>query len=482
MPAYTPSGLGGNQPSVVGTPTNYNFLGALTLNDFAVLQPDVNPELTKRYGYQDDIMSMMEKLGMVKRTTNSSIFRHWEEDRLHAPVVMAATAAGAANAAVVVNIAAADVFEIGQSAPYIGTATTDVVFPAVGDVGYFENNVEAYVTAVDPNGPTFTVCPTQLGENIPEALNGDKFFITSQASVEGSDRQQSKTGRVIYYENNTQIIRTSYEITGTARGELVWIDFNGRNGSGKYWFYKDMDDAFKRHRQKMAHANIFGQNITNTTLTAITGLSTLKKTKGLVPTIKESGIVEEYTSGALALADIESLTDSLLEQMAGNDYVLLASNGLRKDFNKLFREGDGVDFDQASRASIIFANFNGGVQAVDFDIDVAKYLGFNFHMKTQRAFSDPTQLGGINAYSNFAIGIPMGEVSIYEELGGSYVKTPSAAVVYKGDGSGGDRRLIEVARGIEQTGKDTMEHDMLSECGIETYAINHSFTLEGSAS
>lgn len=481
MPGYNPI-QGGNTPSVVATPTNYNFLGAQTFNDFAVLQPDANPELTKRYGYQDDIVSMMEKLGMTKRTTNSSIFRHWEEDRLHAPIVMATTTGGAANAAVEVNIASSDVMSIGQTEPYIGSGTTDVVFPIVGDVGFFENNVEAYVTAVDPDAPSFTVCPTQLGEAIPTVADGDKFTITSQASVEGSDRPASKTGRVIYYENNTQIIRTSYDITGTARGEIVWIDFVGKYGAGKYWYYKDMDDAWKRHKQKIAHANIFGQNITNTTLVGLTGLSTLKKTKGLVPTIKESGIVEEYVSGDLTLDDIGSLTDSLLEQMAGNDYVLLNSNGLRKDFNKLFREGDGVDFTQADRSSIIFANFNGGVQSVDFDVDVAKYLGFNFHLKTQRTFSDPTQLGNIAAYQNFAIGIPMGEVNIYEELGGDYVKTPAAAVVYKGDGKGGDRRMVEVARGIEQTGKDTMEHDMLTECGIETYAINHSFTLEGVAS
>lgn len=482
MAGYTPSGLGGNQPSTVTAATSYNFLGALTLSNFAAMQPDVNPELTKRYGYQDDILSLLEKLGMVKRTSNSSIFRHWEEDRLHAPVALTSTSAGAANANHEVNIAAGGVFEIGQTAPYIGSGKTDVVMPAVFDVGYFSNGVECVVTDVDPDTPSFTVCPTQNGENVPAVAPGDFFYITSSIAPEGSGRQAAKNGRLIYYENNMGIIRSDNEITGTARGELMWTEFNGKYGSGLHWYYKSMDDFWKRHKQKIAHANIFGQNITNTVLTGLTGLSTLKKTKGLVPTIRESGIVEEYTIGNMELSDIRSLIDSLTEQQACNDYVLLNSIGLRDDFNRLFREGDGVDFKQADRASIIFANFNGGVQSVDFDVDVAKYLGYNFHLKTQRAFSDPTQLGGINQYQEFAIGIPMGEVNIYEELGGRYVKTPAAAVVYKGDGMGGDRSWVETGRGLQETGTDSLEHTIITECGIETYAINHSFTLEGSAS
>lgn len=482
MAGYTPAGLGGNQPSSVGnTPTSYNFLGALELNNFAVLKPDVNAELTKRYGYQDDIISLYDKLGFTRRTSNSSVFRHYEEERLHAPIVMDTTSAGAANAAVEIGIASADVFEIGQTEPYIGSGTTDAVIPRVGDVGYFSNNVEAIVTAVAAGTPSFTACPITLGENIPDITAGDKFTITSNAVGEASDKRTSKSSRVLYYQNNMQNFREDYIITGDARGEAVWVNFNGKAGSGNYWYYYDMDRTWKRHKQAIAHGCLFGKDVTNTVLAGISGFETVKKTKGVVPTVKDSGILEDYVAGSLAMLDLENLTDSLTEQMAPNDYMALCSQGWRRDLNKLAREGDGVGFDQDNRSSIIFANFNGGVQSVDFDIDAVKVLGYNFHVKTQRAFSDPTQLGNVDEYANFCLGLPMGEANIYEELGGSYVSTPSAAVVYKGDGMGGDRSMIETMRGIQETGVDQFEHTLLTECGIEMYAANHAFVMTGDA-
>jgi len=481
MAGYTPAGLAGNQPSSVATPTSYNFLGASELNGFAVLKPDVNPELTKRYGYQDDIISLYEKLGFRRRTSNSSIFRHYEEERLHAPIVMAATTAGGANAAVDIAIASADVLSIGQTEPYIGSGTLDAVIPIVGDVGYFANNVEAIVTEVDATIPQFTACPITLGENIPTILEGDKFTITSNAVGEASDKRGSTTSRILYYQNNMQNFRADHVITGDARGEAVWTQFDGKYGAGNYWYYYDMDRVWKKHKQAVAHGCLFGKDVTNTVLAGIAGFETVKKTKGVVPTVKDSGILEDYVAGSMTMLDLENLTDSLTEQMAPNDYMALCSQGWRRDLNKLGREGDGVDFNQDSRSSVIFANFNGGVQAIDFDIDAVKVLGYNFHVKSQRAFSDPTQLGNVTEYNNFCLGLPMGEANIYEEIGGSYVSTPSASVVVKGDGMGGDRSMIETMRGIKETGKDQFEHTLLTECGIEMYAANHAFVMTGDA-
>jgi hypothetical protein len=485
---YTPSGLAGNSPQGVGlVATDYNFLGAQTLNNFAVLHPDVDPNLTKRYGYQDDIISMFEKLGLSRRVSGSTIYRHYEEERLHAPVTLAATGGGSGGGngqTVTVNILAGDVFDVDQESPYIGSATTELVVPRVGDVGFFSNDVECVVTAVDASAATFDATPTQADQEVPAISDNDEFIITSSVAEEGStvSDRGSKSSRVIYYQNNVQIFSEFNKITASARGEDTWIEFDGRYGRGMYWYYYDMDRFFKRQKQSFAHGCLFGKDITNTVLAGISGFETTKKTKGLVPTIEDSGITESYVADSMDLADLDNVLDALTEQMAPNEYMLLCSQGFRKDINKLIREGDGADFVQDDRASIIFANFNGGVQAVDFDIDKIKYLGYNLNVKTQRAFSDPTQLGGITKYANFAIGMPMGEVNIYEELGGSYVSTPSMNVVYKADGSGGDRSLVDVMRTIKETGTDNFEHILITEGGIETNAINHCFVMTGDAS
>lgn len=485
---YTPSGLAGNSPQSVGlAATDYNFLGAQVLNNFAVLHPDVDPELTKRYGYQDDLVSMFEKLNLSRRITGSTIFRHYEEERLHAPVVLAATGGGSGGGngqTVTVNIATTDVFEVDQESPYIGTGTTDLVVPRKGDVGYFANNVEAVVTAVDAAAGTFDATPTQSNEEIPAISDGDEFIITSSVANEGStiSDRGSKSSRVIYYQNNVQIFTEFNKITASARGEDTWIEFDGKYGRGMYWYYYDMDRFFRRQKQSFANGCLFGKDITNPVLAGIAGFENTKKTKGLVPTIEDSGITESFVAGDMSLLDLENVLDALVEQASPNEYMLLCSQGFRKDFNKLVREGDGVDFVQSNRASIIFEQFNGGVQAVDFDIDQMKHLGYTLNIKTQRAFSDPTQQGAITKYNNFAIGMPMGEVNIYEELGGDYVSTPSMNVVYKADGSGGDRSLIDVMRTIKETGTDNFEHILVTEGGIETNAINHCFTMTGDAS
>lgn len=483
MAGFTPSGIGGNSPQNVSTPTTYNFLGAQTLNNFAVLHPDVNPELTRRFGPQEDIISMFEKLGLKRRVTKSTIFRHYEEERLHAPVTLATTSGGQGNGVTVtVNIATSDVFTIDQESPYIGSSEVDAIVPQVGDVGYFSNNVECIVTDVADDGTTFDATPTQSDQEVPNITDGDEFIIMSRADEEGSTEGTSRSGRVIYYQNNVQNIRSDYKITGDARGELVWINFDGPNGSGPYWYYYDLDRFYKRHKDYVANAMLVGQNVTNPVLANTSGFSKTKKTLGLIPTIETSGTSESYVADSMDLDDINNVNEVLDEQMAPNDYMVLCSYGWRKDFNKLIREGDGADFIQDDRASVIFAQFGGGVQKVDFDVDVVKLNGYTWHIKAQRAFSDPTQYKGITKYQNFALGLPMGEASIYEELGASPVTVPSMNVVYKGDGQGGDRALIDEMRTMKETGADDFRHILLTEGGIEVNAVNHCFTMNGDAS
>lgn len=478
---YTPSGLSLNQPSVISAPNSYNILSAQTLASFSILKPDVASEFVRRFGRQNDLITMFERLNFKKRITNSTIFRHYEEDRLHTPVILANTSGGAAGAAVVVNVAAADVFEVTQAAPYIGNAKQDIILPVVGDTGHFENNVECQVLAVDASGPTFTVAPVDSTESVPTIVDGDKFIITSNAAVEFNKPRTSRSSRVIYFQNQTQIFRTDYKSSETAGSEQVWVEFEG----GNRWYYLDLPNTHKRHKDNIAMGLLFGKEITNAVINQTPGFEELKKTRGLVPIIEASGIEESYTAGEMELADWRTHNSTLMEQAASNNRLLMCSQDFRDDINTLVREGDGMDkggFNQDSRASIIFREFNGGVQAVDFDVDVFKFGGFTYNVQVNRAFSDPTQLGAISKYKNFCVELPMDEVSIYEELGGSPVSVPSHQVVYKSSRKGGDREIIDVYRDIEQTGEDSWEHHMITECGLQTNAINHSAVWVGEES
>lgn len=484
MAGFTPSGLGTNSPNQVSVRTDYNFIGTQVLNEFAVLKPDVENEFIQRFGDQNDIINMLRKMGLkdTSRVSDSTIYRHFEADRLHETIKVATTSAGSANVAHTVNIAAGDVYDIGQASPYLGNLETEAIVPRVNDVVWFENGVQAIVTAVDASTPSFTCIPTQAGENIPAVTDGDEVGIMTNAVKEASGERAPRSSRVIYYENNVQNFREGYTITGDARGEGTWINFDGRNGSGNYWFYKEMPDTFKRHEQAIAQQLIFGNNITNAAVNQVADLRTVKMTKGLVPTIEDSGVVEGYVAGAMTLGDLDSLNSSLLEQQASNHYLFVCDNQFRNDFGKLVRNGDGTDFIQDSRSSIIFRQFNGGVQAVDFDLDVFKYGGFTYATSVQRAFHDPKQLGIFPKYKNFAIGMPIGEVDIYRELGATPTRVPTAQVVYKADGMGGDRRLIDNIRTIQQDGVDAIRHDLLTTCGLETFAINHSVVFSGDES
>ena len=135
---------------------------------------------------------------------------------------------------------------------------------------------------------------------------------------------------------------------------------------------------------------------------------------------------------------------------------------------------------------------NGGIQYnalggtekayVDFGFDSFRQLGYSFHDMTYQLFNDPTLLGGLEAYRNLLIGVPMGK-GIYK-LGDEKEKTqvPALRINYKKLG-GYSREWEEFptggANGTYTNQTDIRTINMRSENGAEFFGNNKYFTVQG---
>ena len=108
-------------PAVSVTPTVENWMRSQQVTESLLNQPEVYPELTKRYGEQDySIQGLTTTLG-GKSIINNMVFRHAEENFLN-EVLQFETygGGGGAGALVTLTIAAAYDYTYPASAPVWG--------------------------------------------------------------------------------------------------------------------------------------------------------------------------------------------------------------------------------------------------------------------------------------------------------------------------------------------------------------------------
>ncbi len=479
---YNPAGQGStNIPTTVSNqPTSYNFLGALELqNALGVLKPDVADQLVPRYGYQSLIDTMQNHFGAGSRVSRSSIVRHFEEDFIHSRISLDATADGAAGAAVTVNFNAADVLSVGQEPPYIGTGTTDVAVPAPYDIVQFANGVEAIVTSVDVAAETFVAYPVDITDAITGIVDGSFAIIKGSAVQEGSSPSQPKNSRVIYYENYMMRSRQDMEITGTAGGEILWFKIPRRDGAPgleDVWTSKAIGDTYLRHMNYMEMLLLDGKSITNTAIPGVAGFDTVTKTEGMIETIENAGNVSTYTGGAMTLADLRDLTDSFLRFKAPKDHLIPCGFDFHADFNKLFREGDGVDLFASGPGRVVFRQFDGTDQKINLDIQGAQFQGFKMALMPMDLFADQQLLGSVDKYPALGVFIPIGDTVKYlDENPESAENVPTIDIVSK-LGYNGESRLVKEwvygGLGNGSDGDDKLKYAILSEFALEVNAVN----------
>ena len=486
-----------NNPSILGNqPGSHNYLNSQMLGDLALAKPEFFPNLILRYGRQElgDLLKMIP--GFSKGSSGAEIVRHAEEDFIMSGVTVQGHAAGTNGAAVELTVATANVGEIEQTEPYPGAGESNLkqsrIIPVKGDLLQFKNRVWGVVSEVTESTGKFKVIPVDENEKIPQVLENEKIAITGSVSEEFAGARASTSSRFINYKNYMGHTRMDFDISHRAAGEPIWVNVPDRNGNmTPQWFMKGIADQYHRLMNHVNLMHLDGKVITNPAVAAIDGLKTVQRTMGVIEATRKAGNVEQYTSGAMTLSDIENMVLTINRNKGPRDYMGLIGLGFQSDFNSLIRNGDGADLwsGATNPGRLIFKQFeNNQKQGLSLDIDYVKYLGVTFAMKRADAFDDGQTLGLIPLYSKLGLFIPMGKTVMYDrDSPGSSAEVPTVRLVEK------DTKLgikgyhewftgVAPKYGVATNDKQGLYWHAIYSAAIETFAINRFVLMTGDAS
>lgn len=454
-----------------GAPVAYgqwNFIAAYETHKI-----DVDPELALIHGSQS-LVGLMAFVGNEK-PTESIEYTHFEEDRIMPKVK--ATCPGGGNAANVTFtlVAAAKTTISYDNSPYGATTTEQAIPVRPGDTLLIKPGsgtisastyIHAYVVSVNKSAGTFIATPFLGTESIPAIATADEIVIYGNVYGEGSGQPDSRSSTTTKYENNLQILKGTFDISGTEKEMLLWINVPGPGGtSAPYFSIKGEGDELKRHLNYVELSLLIGKQITNVTniedINAAAG-TPIRTTAGLIPEILANGITQNYSSiTGFTLADLKVLVKEL-DKQKGSKYNLMKcgidlSMQIDDELGDRFKNGGisygNFQFDEAKRVALEFDLFSEG--------------GYSFAKSTYDVFNDLQTLGasGFN-YSKEAIILPMDDRMV--TINRNRVKVPSLRIRYI---EGRKVKTTYVDR-FQVDGVDKFQINYLSEMGFEGTGLN----------
>ena len=454
-----------------GAPVAYgqwNFISAYDLH-----KPDVNPELALRYGSQS-LVGLLAYVGNEK-STESIEYIHHEEDWIM-PKIKATCSAGGAGADVTFTVDNSAVTTINYNTSPYNSATTANALPVnVGDTLLIKPGsgtisaktyIWAYVKSVDTSAKTFVATPILSGDSIPAIATADEIVIFGNIHGEGSGQPKSRTSKTIKYTNNLQIVKGTYDISGTEKEMILWVNVPGPGGeTAPYYSIKGEGDALKRHLNYIELSMLLGKKITNVTnLADVLAASDtpIRATQGLIPELLTNGINQTYSSiTGFTLTDSKLLVKELNKQKGAKQNLFMCgidlSMQIDEEFGDRFKEGGisygAFQFDEAKKVALEFETFSQG--------------GYTFHKRTYDAFNDLQTLGasGFN-FSKEGLILPMDERPMMVDR--NRMNVPSLRTRFL---DGRKVKTADIDR-FRVDGVDKFQVNYLSECGFETTSPN----------
>jgi hypothetical protein len=439
-------------PSAVRQATSYNYVstadlvnGGTTAN--LIHQRDVDEQLIKRYGDQG-ITGLLELHGAKKECTNN-LFEHYEEDFIHNGFTADVAAATGNQGTLTIN------GDDDTAAGYTALRVGDLIQNAGGNM---------YLVQSRTNDLTWMV--QLVGTAETATLASSEFAIIGNAWAEGKSQPDGLTPRVHHYQNYTQIIKETFEVTGSEATNITYIKTDG----GYLWYLKGESDTHKRFQDYCELVCVLGPNGAGAeTVDTGNGGDRVYLTEGLLPFIEAKGQSMDLGSSAITMADFDAAVKSLDKYRGAKEMALYAGINLSLDIDDLL----------AAQGAYASGGANYGTFANNKDM--ALNLGFNsfsrggytFHKKTYDLFNHPALLGadGFN-YNGYGMCIPMDSSKDAK----SGAKIPSLRMRYKA-ANGYSREMEHWLTGsavlknkTNQT--DTLQCNYRSERGFEGFAPN----------
>ena len=454
-------------PSNVAVATTSNYVGSASLLASSVgtaanvplHKRDVDEQLIKRYGDQG-ITGLMELMGSKKETT-ARTFEHYEEAHLHNHFTAVMGSSGD--------------FTIGIDGDDAGDSSGNTALRD-GDIIMGGSGALYYVTAADAVQPNDDFTVKTLDGILGTATADTKFCVVGNAWAEQTDQPTGITPRVHQYQNNTQIIKESFIVSGSEATNAVYVKVSSPEmGTGYLWYLKGEADTYQRFMDYSELAMIIGSASDGTLSNAAgdtdgTGLATsVLTTEGLLPFIENKGQSMDLGSSAITMADFDAAVKSLDKYRGAKEMALYSGINLSLDIDDLL----------ASQGSYAAGGANYGTFANNKDM--ALNLGFNsfsrggytFHKKTYDLFNRPDLLGGTGFnYNGYGMCIPMDS----QKDAKSGEKIPSLRMRYKA-ANGYSREMEHWLTGgavlqNKTNGTDELRCNYRTERGFEGFAPN----------
>lgn len=470
-----------NTPNQAIAQVSHNWVTSSTV--FNILKPEISSALVKRFGDQN-MTGLIDELG-GKNPVSALTYKHYEEDWLHETVMFAAHAAGAANAAVTLTLAAAYqyVYPNAVEAPYIVTnaVTTNPLQNRM--IVRFPDGTEAYVTNRTTTGADFS--PVVLGQNIPQVFTTDVIIITGNAYGESTDQPDGTAFRLIEYNNDMQIYKNTFDVSGSAQIEKAWVNFTDAKGqTAPFFYYKGQLDTYKRARNEREVQMLTGQRLTNTTLAGIDAAAgTTTKTEGLIPYMQNQGNTATYSIAlGLGRADWENaILNQLNKNMGARENAVFCAMSITQSQDQWIGS-------EMKQGAISYGAFGGDKEKyINFGFNSFCLSDYTFHRKTYDVFNTPKMLGATGQpYRNMALVIPMEKT--VESIGPEKKKEMVAPLrinyaSQNGEGGSYSREWEEWrlggSNGVYTEGVDRLRINYRSHFGFEAFGANRYLIFTG---
>lgn len=419
----------------------------------------------------------------VKAPTTGHYEQDWKTNLV--PFGTVATAAGAAGANLIINLAAGAMYNAGAT---VGGAARQASHVRVGDVMQAPNGVRARVmdknTTVTPH--RITLRPLKAADNLDTAfLANGTYAIFDNMHAEASNIPESLIPRLIKYENTFQIVKGGGATSGTELTNVLFAQFVPMQDNTIYVAIKA--DEMERYERAMCYALLFGTQADNIVV-ASTQLQhdvSMRGTEGLIPFLDAWGHLDTYIAGSYAIGDFDVLASIFEQERIGTRQITTydgysifqeTENALQNLLNanltiELMKKW-GADWGASSENMQPFDS-----DSFDFYIGfrALKKSGYAFYFRLLHEFNEYVGAGAPNyKQTTYRLALPLGYAN--DRNSGSPV--PYISYEYKSDGRGYDRHdRIDEYGGIgsklkASNGDDMQAFGIVSEIALHAACPN----------
>jgi hypothetical protein len=454
--------------------------------------PQVRKKLLSRHDMDKNWYTMLKEMGLGM-PVEGPIYAHWEQDWiinnfLVGSVVTPSTGAGTS---VVIALDSSSMY----TTTVTGYGTQSFSYPAQWDIIKLVDGSEAQIILKDETVTPhrLTVRPRLTTNDIATKLvAGGRYWITTNAFAEGTLGADPKEPRLYRQQNNTQIIKSAYGITGSAMTDrMPVVSVSGSDG-GNYMMIVGAESTQKLHMDRISKALFFGVqgdgNVTQSMTGAQNRVAPVRTTQGLDDYIVNGGgNLLTYSYGNFVMSDFDNIGTILQRERAGTKtFILPLAYPLRTQMdNTLKTYMNNTCFQYASESGKINSDmFNSFSDKNDFFLWLSfggvHKGGYNYLLRTQQELNEQ-QGAGTEGYNWSGVGyvLPLDFVQ------SKFDKDATASVGYRHKSLNGYDREMEQhytgGAGIDPATSsiDAKYLDIRSDIGAENALSNQMIKLVG---